>query len=125
MPTSLDVEVLRWEDSKPYIRTKAICYNQNNIGFQFKGGTVDVRLDTLLLGHAIIDTTFFVPAHTEFKVPAYLLIDLPYLSQHGLKFDSTVVYIDGKFKGTAMGITKSMHVVYTGKHNINLIMKPF
>lgn len=125
MPALLDVEVLRWEGSKPYVRTRATCYNQNKIGFRFKGGTVDVRLDTLLLGRAVIDTSFFVPAHSEFKVPAYLLLDLPYLSQHGLRLDSTVVHIDGRFKGTAMGISKTMHVVYKGTHNINLIMKPF
>jgi LEA14-like dessication related protein len=125
MPSNLDVEVLKWDGNKPTIRTKATCYNQNNIGFTFKGGEATIYLDTLKLGTSKIDTSFFVPAHSEFKVPAYLKIDLAYLSAHGLKFDGTVVRIIGKFKGSVVGMSKTMEVSYKGKHNINLIMKPF
>lgn len=125
MPPILDVEVLKWEGSKPTIRTKAVCYNQNNIGFTFKGGEVVIYLDTLKLGKAKIDTSFFVPAHSEFKVPAYLKIDMPYLSTHGLRLDSTIVTLTGKFKGSAAGISKTLDISYKGKHDINLIMKPF
>ncbi|MDR6785386.1 LEA14-like dessication related protein [Pedobacter africanus] len=125
MPASLDVEVLKWEGSHPTIRTKAICYNQNKIGFTFKGGEATIYLDTLKLGKAKIDTSFYVPAGSEFKVPAYLKIDMPYLSTHGLRLDGTIVTIRGKFKGSVMGIVKTMDVSYKGKHDINLIMKPF
>lgn len=125
MPKTLDVEVLKWDGSKPTIRTKAVCYNQNNIGFTFKGGEAVIYLDTLRLGKAIIDTSFYVPAHSEFKVPAYLKIDMPYLSTHGLRLDGTIVTINGKFKGSVVGITKTMDLSYKGKHDINLIMKPF
>lgn len=125
MPENLDVEVLRWENGQPFIRTSATCYNQNGMGFWFKGGEVKIYLDTLLLGNAKIDTTFFVPKHTEFKIPAYLRLDLAYLSQHGLKLDSTVLSLNGKFKGSAFGLNKSLKIKYKGMHNINLIMKPF
>lgn len=125
MPGNLDVEVLKWDGNKPTIRTKATCYNQNNVGFTFKGGEAVIYLDTLKLGKAEIDTSFFVPAHSEFKVPAYLKLDLEYLSAHGLKFDSTMVSIKGKFKGSILGITKTLDISYKGQHNINLIMKPF
>lgn len=125
MPVSLDVEVLKWDGNKPTIRTKAICYNQNNVGFTFKGGEAVIYLDTLRLGKAQIDTSFFVPAHSEFKVPTYLKLDLEYLSAHGLKFDSTMVSIKGKFKGSILGISKTLDISYKGQHNINLIMKPF
>ncbi len=125
MPANLDVEVLKWDGGKPTIRTKAICYNQNKIGFTFEGGETAIYLDTLKLGVAKIDTTFFVPAQSEFKVPAYLQLDLPYLSAHGLRLDSTLVSITGEFKGSALGIKKTMKINYKGKHDINLIMKPF
>ncbi|WP_144009023.1 NDR1/HIN1-like protein [Pedobacter africanus] len=125
MPEKLDVEVLKWEGSHPTIRTRAVCYNQNNIGFTFKGGEATIYLDTLKLGKAKIDTSFFVPAHSEFKVPAYLKIDMPYLSAHGLRLDGTIVTITGKFKGSVLGIGKTMDISYKGKHDINLIMKPF
>jgi LEA14-like dessication related protein len=125
MPPTLDVEVLKWEGSKPTIRTKAVCYNQNSMGFTFKGGEATIYLDTLKLGKALIDTTFFVPAHSVFKVPAYLKIDMPYLSTHGLKLDGTVVSITGKFKGSVGAINKTLDISYKGKHDINLIMKPF
>lgn len=125
MPGNLDVEVLKWDGNKPTIRTKATCYNHNNFGFTFKGGEAVIYLDTLKLGKAQIDTSFFVPAHSEFKVPTYLKIDLEYLSAHGLKLDSTLVSIEGKFKGIVAGISKTLNVKYKGQHNINLIMKPF
>lgn len=125
MPSNLDVEVLKWDGNKPTIRTKATCYNQNNIGFMFKGGEAEIYLDTLKLGRAQIDTSFFVKPHSAFKVPAYLKIDLAYLSAHGLKLDSTIVSINGKFKGSVLGISKTIALQYKGQHNINLIMKPF
>jgi LEA14-like dessication related protein len=125
MPPNLDVEVIKWEGSMPTIRTKAVCYNQNSMGFTFKGGEAVIYLDTLRLGKAKIDTTFYVPAHSVFKVPAYLKIDMPYLSTHGLKLDGTMVTITGKFKGSVIGINQTMDISYKGKHDINLIMKPF
>lgn len=125
MSRILDVEVLKWEGSSPTIRTKAICYNQNRFGFTFKGGEATIYLDTLKLGTAKIDTTFFVPAHSEFRVPAYLKIDMAYLSNHGLRLDSTIVTLKGKFKGSAAGISKTLDISYKGEHDINLIMKPF
>lgn len=125
MPSLLDVEVLKWDGNKPTIRTKAVCYNQNHLGFQFKGGEVTIFLDTLRLGKALIDTTFYVPAQSEFTVPANLKIDLAYLSTHGLKLDSTMVTLDGKFKGSIAGISKTININYKGLHNINLIMEPF
>lgn len=125
MPAVLDVEVLKWDGNKPTIRTKAVCYNQNSVGFTFKGGDATIYLDTLKLGKAQIDTSFFVPAHSEFKVPATLKIDMAYLSTHGLKLDGTIVTINGNFKGSIAGITKTLTAHYKGKHDINLIMKPF
>jgi LEA14-like dessication related protein len=125
MPPKLDVEVLKWDGSKPTIRTKAVCYNQNNMGFTFKGGTATIYLDTLKLGTAVIDTSFFVPAHSEFRVPTYLKIDMPYLSTHGLRLDGTIVTIKGKFHGSVGVINKTLDISYKGKHDINLIMKPF
>jgi hypothetical protein len=125
MPNNIDVEVLKWDGSKPTIRTGAICYNQNKIGFTFRGGETTIYLDTLKLGVAKIDTNFFVPAHSEFKILAYLQLDLPYLSTHGLKLDSTILIITGKFSGSALGIKKTIKISYKGKHDINLIMKPF
>lgn len=125
MPATLDIKVLKWENNKPYIRTTAICYNQNKIGFKHIGGEIDIYVDTLFLGRAIIDTTFYVPKHTEFTVPAYLSLDLEKLAQQGLKFKEVTLRLEGNMKGSALGVRKTVKVNYKGKHDLNVIMKPF
>src|SRR5579859_1674054 len=111
LPYKLPVQVLRWEHNQPVIRIETPCYNQNNIGFTFLKGQMDMYLDTFYLGHAMIDTSFSVGARKVFMVPVELKVDIVPMIKHGLKLDSVVVVrVDGEMSGSAMGIHKTLPI---------------
>lgn len=126
LPYKLPVHVLRWENNMPVIRIETPCYNQNSAGFTFRGGKIDMYLDTFYLGHAVIDTSFDVAAKSPFMVPAQLKIDIVPMINHGLKLDSVVaVRVDGEMSGSTLGIKKTFPIHVRENHMIELIMKPF
>lgn len=122
-PKEMKVQVLRWVGNQPVVRIESHCYNQNGIGFTFLGGELDIRLENFTLGHAIIDTSFHVGAHEDFIVPIQLQLDAVKLGETGMDFTKlNRVRVDGKMRGKAMGITKSLDIHYDSLHTINLIM---
>lgn len=122
-PKNMRVQVLRWVGNQPVVRIESHCYNQNALGFTFKGGTLDLQLENFKLGRAIIDTTFYVSAHSDFIVPIQLQLDAVAMGETGMDFTKPVrVRVDGSMKGTAMGITKTLPIHYDSLHIIDLIM---
>lgn len=122
-PDEMQVKILYFQDSKATIRIESKCHNQNGIGFTFKGGELDLTLDSFKLGKAIIDTTFHVDAHSDFMVPIQLTIDAAEMGKTNMDFSKGVkVTVDGKMKGSAFGINKTLPIHYEKKHTINLIM---
>ena len=126
LPDKLPVHVLRWENNQPVIRIETPCYNQNNTGFTFRKGQMDMYLDTFYLGHAVIDTSFSVGAKKPFMVPVQLKVDIVPMLNHGLKLDSVVmVRVNGEMRGSTWGIPKTVRISLREKHTIDLIMTPF
>jgi hypothetical protein len=126
LPYLLPVHVLKWANNKPTIRIETPCYNQNDIGFTFQKGQMDMYLDTFYLGRAIIDTSFEVAAKKTFMVPVQLQVDIVPMLNHGLKLDSLVVVrVDGEMSGSVMGVSRTIPVHLLEKHTIDLIMTPF
>lgn len=126
LPYMLPVHVLRWEQNQPVIRIETPCYNQNDAGFTFKGGQLDLYIDTFYLGHAVVDTSFPVGARSAFTVPAQLKIDIASMIARGLRLDSVVaVRVDGEMSGATLGIRKTIPIHLHENHTIQLIMTPF
>ena len=122
-PKKIRAQVLRFVGNQPIVRMEAHCYNQNALGFTYEGGEFDLFLDTLFLGHAVIDTSFPVNAHAPFTVPFQLRLDAVRLGAHGLDLSKEVrVRVDGSMWGSTLGISKTLPVHYTGRHLIDLRM---
>lgn len=122
-PDEMQVKILAFDNARANIRIESHCYNQNRIGFTFKGGELDLMLDTFKLGKAIVDTTFDVAAHSDFMVPIQLWIDAAAMGRTNMDFAKGVkVTVDGKMKGSAFGIGKTLPIHYEKKHTINLIL---
>ncbi|MHA4811066.1 LEA/WHy family protein [Flavitalea flava] len=122
-PKDMKVRVLRWVGNQPVVRIESHCYNQNGLGFTFKGGELDLKLENYLLGHAVVDTSFYVEAHADFMVPIQLQLDAVRMGETGMDLTKPVrVRVDGTMKGYAWGITRTLPVHYDSAHVIDLIM---
>ena len=122
-PNEMTVQILSFQDAKANIRIESHCHNQNGIGFTFKGGELDLMLDSFKLGRAIVDTSFKVAAHSDFMVPIQLTIDAAEMGKTNMDFTKGVnVSVKGKMKGSAFGINRELPIHYEKKHTINLIL---
>ncbi|NML21630.1 LEA type 2 family protein [Pseudoflavitalea sp. G-6-1-2] len=124
-PKELPIRILKFDTSgHAQIRIEAHCYNQNRLGFNFKGGELDLHLNSYKLGHAVIDTNFSVDGHSNFMVPIQLTINAAELGAiPGLDFTKdNLVKVNGTMKGTALGISKSLPINYEKQHTIKLIL---
>lgn len=122
-PKTMTIHVLRWAGPQPIIRIEAHCYNQNALGFTYKGGQLDLFLDTFYLGHAVVDTSFEVAAHSPFTVPIQMQLDVIRLGAHGMNLAHDVrIKVKGTMQGSAFGISRSLPIAYEGTQLIHMIM---
>lgn len=118
-----DLRIAHFDFSHPQVTADVIYYNPNGMGFDFRGGSVDVHLDTLWLGHANLDTSIHVSANSEFTITLPITLDLQRLIAGGLQtyLNRTVdVKVDGIVRGSKAGIVKTFPVHYEGQQNLNL-----
>jgi len=122
-PKEMQVRILGFDSCFATIRIESHCYNQNRIGFTFKGGELDLMLNEHTIGHAVIDTTFKVAGRSNFMVPIQLKFDANKLGQTNLDFTKNVtVTVDGNMRGTAFGVNRTLPIHYVNQHMINLIL---
>lgn len=118
-----NLKIAHFDFSHPWVTADVVYYNPNNMGFEFKGGEVDVHLDTLWLGHAELDTTIRVNPHSEFVVTLPIQLDLQRLIQSGLQTylnRKVDVKVDGVVRGSKAGIKRTFPVHYEGEQSLNL-----
>ncbi|HTJ13137.1 MAG TPA: LEA type 2 family protein [Dinghuibacter sp.] len=118
-----NLRIAHFDFSHPQVTADVIYYNPNGMGFDFRGGSVDVHLDTLWLGHANLDTSIHVSANSEFTITLPITLDLQRLIASGLQtyLNRTVdVKVDGIVRGSKAGIVKTFPVHYEGQQNLNL-----
>lgn len=122
-PKKITIQVERWAGTNAIVRINAHCYNQNSLGFTYKGGTLDLTMENHPIGHAVVDTTFDVAAHSAFTVPIEFPLDVPALGKYNLDLSKEVrIEVDGKMNGTSHGISKTLDIHYDAMHLIDLKM---
>jgi LEA14-like dessication related protein len=122
-PEEMIVRILRFNGPVATLRIESHCYNQNGIGFTFKGGELALFLNDHPLGQARIDTVFKVPAHTAFIVPIQLNLDLAKFAATNLDLSKKLrVKVKGNMKGSALGINKTLPIDYEKGHLLNLVL---
>lgn len=122
-PDEMTIKILKFNGPIGTLRIESHCHNQNGIGFTFKGGELDLWLNDHTLGHAKVDTTFKVPAHSDFIVPIQFELDLAKFAETNLDLTKRLrVKVAGKMKGTAFGIGKTLPISYEKEHTLNLVL---
>jgi LEA14-like dessication related protein len=118
-----NLRIAHFDFSHPWVTADVVYYNPNNMGFEFKGGEVDVHLDTLWLGHAALDTVIHVSPNSEFVITLPIQLDLQRLLKSGLQTylnRQVDVKVDGVVRGSKAGINKKFPVHYEGEQSLNL-----
>lgn len=118
-----NLRIAHFDFSHPQVTADVVYYNPNGMGFDFRGGSVDVHLDTLWLGHAELDTSIHVSPNSEFTVVLPITLDLQRLIASGLQtyLNRTVdVKVDGVVRGSKAGIVRTFPVHYEGQQSLNL-----
>src|ERR1700744_4132954 len=118
-----NLKIAHFDFSHPQVTADVVYYNPNGMGFDFRGGSVDVHLDTLWLGHAELDTSIHVSPNSEFTVVLPITLDLQRLLKNGLQLDlngDVDVKVDGVVRGSKAGIVKPFPVHYEGVQHLNL-----
>jgi LEA14-like dessication related protein len=118
-----NLRVAKWDFSQPVVAVDVVYYNPNDIGFDFRGAEVDLHLDSLWLGHAVIDTAVHVAPHSEFVITLPIQLDLQRLLQNGLQTylnRKVDVKVDGTVRGSKAGIIRKFPVHYEGMQELDL-----
>ncbi len=118
-----NLRIAHFDFNHPLVTADIVYYNPNHTGFEFKGGEVDVHLDTLWLGHARLDTTIRVNPDAEFVVTIPIELDLQRLLKNGLQTylnRQVDVKVDGVVRGSKAGINKKFPIHYEGEQSLNL-----
>lgn len=121
LPAKLPVRVFNITPQRPALRIEGLYYNPNGYAFTFKGGELDLWLDSFPLGHVRIDTSFEVPAHATFTVPVEVEPDFARLGASGIDLTDTVrIAFKGDMKGSVGIISQTLHMTYEGRHYLDL-----
>jgi LEA14-like dessication related protein len=118
-----NLKVSQWNMIAPRVQADIVYYNPNAMGFHFKGGAVDVYLDSLWLGHSQIDTSIRINPHEEFTIVLPMVLDFPRLMKSGLTTylnRQVHVRVDGVVTGSKAGIKKTFPVHYEGEQHLDL-----
>ncbi|TDW97026.1 LEA type 2 family protein [Dinghuibacter silviterrae] len=107
----------------PLVMADVVYYNPNNVGFNFKGGEVDVYLDSLWLGHALLDTTIHIHPRSEFTITLPMQLDLQRLIKSGVQTylnRQVHVRVDGFVRASKGLVQKKFPIHFEGEQRLDL-----
>jgi LEA14-like dessication related protein len=101
-------------------------FNPNNYSINLKEAEGDAWIDSIFLGHFLIDTLIRIPANADFRLPVKLKMDMSQVLQNMTMLYSkneVWVKIEGKAKIGKGSIFIHYPIRYEGKQNLNELMK--
>lgn len=101
-------------------------FNPNNFKGQLKQAEGDAWMDSIYLGHFVVDTLVHIPANSDFLVPVKLVVDMKQVLKHSLTalFNEEVnIRIDGKARAGKGGLFRNFNLNYQGKQNLRELFK--
>lgn len=118
-----NVHMASFNFNHPLVTADVVYYNPNKVGFTFRGGEVDVHLDTLWLGHAMLDTVIHIPPSSEFVLTLPIQLDLPRLMKSNLQSylnRQVHVTVDGEVRASKGWVHKKFPIHYDGEQRLDL-----
>ncbi len=101
-------------------------HNPNNFKGRLKQAEGDAWVDSIFLGHFIVDTSVNIPANSEFLVPVKLAIDMKQLMRHSLTVflqEEVLLRITGIARAGKSGFYKNFSLNYQGKQNLKQLFR--
>ena len=101
--------------------------NPNNFKGRLKQAEGDAWIDSVYLGHFIVDTLVEIPANSEFLVPVKLAVDMKKMLKHSLtsfRQDEVLLKITGSAKAGKSGFYRNFSLNYIGKQNLKELFNP-
>lgn len=101
--------------------------NPNNFRGHLSQAEGDAWVDSIYLGHFVVDTTVEIPANSEFLVPVKLALDMKQMLKHTLTTfmqDEVTLKITGKARAGKSGFYKNFSLSYLGKQNLKQLFNP-
>lgn len=97
-------------------------YNPNKYGMTLKDADVDLYINNKLVGHAMLDKKFNVPASSTFLLPVTLIADLKSVLPNAVALmsnDEVNIRLKGNVKA-GRGVMINIPINYEGKKKLNL-----
>ena len=101
--------------------------NPNNFKGKLSEAEGDAWVDSIYLGHFIVDSTIDIPANSEFLVPVKLALDMKQMLKHTLTTftqEEVMLKITGKARAGKSGFYKNFSLSYLGKQNLKQLFSP-
>lgn len=97
-------------------------YNPNKYGMTLKDADINLYINNTLVGHAVMDEKFNVPAADTFLLPVKLITDLSGVFNNALSLMSNkevTVKLQGSVKA-GKGVLVRIPISYEGKKKLNV-----
>lgn len=98
--------------------------NPNGFKGKLKNAEGDAWIDSIYLGHFIVDTLVHIPPNSDFLVPVKLMIDMKQMLKHSMTAflkEDVLLRITGKAKAGKSGFYRNFSLNYLGKQNLNAL----
>lgn len=97
-------------------------HNPNHFKGKLTNAEGDAWVDSIFLGHFIVDTLVHIPPNAEFLVPVKLAIDMKQMLKHSMSAflkEDVLLTITGTARAGKSGFYKNFSLNYTGRQNLN------
>ena len=101
-------------------------YNPNSFRAKLKSAEGEAWMDSIYLGHFVVDSTINVAARSDFFVPVKLTLDMKRVIQHSLTAlsqEKVKIRIEGRAKAGRSGFYKSFPIRYEGLQDLQQLFK--
>jgi LEA14-like dessication related protein len=100
--------------------------NPNNFKGQLRQAEGDAWMDSIYLGHFIVDSTVMIPPNSDFLVPVRLAIDMKQMLKHSMTAflkEEVMLRITGSARAGKSGFYKNFSLNYLGKQNLKELFR--
>ena len=107
---------------QPTVGMDVQFYNPNKYGMTLKDADINLYINNTLVGHAVMDEKFNVPAADTFLLPVKLITDLSGVFNNALSLMSNkevTVKLQGSVKA-GKGVLVRIPISYEGKKKLNV-----
>jgi LEA14-like dessication related protein len=121
----LNLRIGKGQGQTTILSTSVKFYNPNPFSLTLRRADMDVSINGKPVGHAVLDSTIFIPKRDTFFIPVSLQVDLHDLFSNALQMlmDRQVkIAFDGRVKLRRDGIPFNVPFHYEGEQDLNALL---